>query len=431
MAVRPEIGLQGRITDIGQSFSNALLGINRIQGIKQGITEAPLRARILDAQAQSTEAGVPSEQSISNQRQSEIIKSLGVGAQQIIPDLERGNIDLVVSNLESRRNDLIEQQKTNPNITTEETDEAIRLAKTNPDELLTRSQQAVQLASQLTPSGKTQFGGQQTFKDTKGNLFFGTTKRNPTDGSVQSVLAPIAGGPAQPIGQVSLVSQLGQTAVEKQETLIDTERQKQQVKGDIQTEQEVEKAQRIETETATSRQSLEAGKIRLDETKAKNAEQRKQIIDSKNIRRVEALAAVDQVNGLLKDDKFADAFGKVVTATPPLLRSQSAIDSRAEVDQIIGLLSLESRQKLKGQGTITDSEAKTLEKSATVLADPLISDELARKEFIKVRGIFESSAARNQLKKETRQELQADQLSPEDQAELEQLRALKAQQNGR
>ena len=110
-----------------------------------------------------------------------------------------------------------------------------------------------------------------------------------------------------------------------------------------------------------------------------------------------------QQNGLLKDDRFSVGFGKVATASPDLLKTQNALDVRAEIDQVIGLLSLESRQKLKGQGTISDSETKTLEKSSTVLANPLISDNLARKELTKVRGIFEDAAARNQLKKETKE----------------------------
>jgi hypothetical protein len=86
-----------------------------------------------------------------------------------------------------------------------------------------------QIAIQLGPQGlqqlagqiggaASQFGGQQTFKDTEGNLFFGTTRRDPKAGTVQSILAPIGAGPDQPVGQVSLVSPLGQTVEEKIKT---------------------------------------------------------------------------------------------------------------------------------------------------------------------------------------------------------------------
>ena len=42
-------------------------------------------------------------------------------------------------------------------------------------------------------------------------------------------------------------------------------------------------------------------------------------------------------------------------------------DVDASLDQLEGLLTLEARQKLKGQGTISDSEAKGLAKAATVI----------------------------------------------------------------
>jgi len=86
-----------------------------------------------------------------------------------------------------------------------------------------------QLKSQIGGT-KTQFGGQQTFKDTEGNLFFGTTKRNTATGQVESVLAPISGGDTQPVGQVSLVSPLGQTVEEKIKTDVQVEADKEAAK---------------------------------------------------------------------------------------------------------------------------------------------------------------------------------------------------------
>lgn len=63
-------------------------------------------------------------------------------------------------------------------------------------------------------SAPVQFGAQQTFKDESGNLFFGTTKRNPSTGEVESVLAPID-GKSQPVGQISMAGSYGLTAEEK------------------------------------------------------------------------------------------------------------------------------------------------------------------------------------------------------------------------
>ena len=119
-------------------------------------------------------------------------------------------------------------------------------------------------------------------------------------------------------------------------------------------------------------------KVTIDETKFKNEQKRNDVINAKNARRKEADSAIIQIDDLLGDDRFTKAFGKVVTSTPELLRSQDSIDAIADVNQIKGLITfLESRQKLKGQGTITDSEQKILAQSATVLDNPLISDDRA------------------------------------------------------
>lgn len=83
---------------------------------------------------------------------------------------------------------------------------------------------------------KMQFGGQATFKDSKGNLFFGTTRRNPATGQVESVLAPISGGNIQPEGKVEQVGTYGLTAGEQLMTDVERVRQTEQVKAQTQKE---------------------------------------------------------------------------------------------------------------------------------------------------------------------------------------------------
>lgn len=169
----------------------------------------------------------------------------------------------------------------------------------------------------------------------------------------------------------------------------------------------------LETESAQIAQDIAAKKVTIDETKFKNKEKRDQVINAKNARRKEAGSAIIQIDGLLEGDRFSKAFGKVVTTTPELLRPQESIDAIADVNQIKGLITLESRQKLKGQGTITDSEQKILAQSATVLDNPLISDERARKELRKIKRVFEDSSDRNQLKRETKDRIEAEASAPE------------------
>lgn len=168
---------------------------------------------------------------------------------------------------------------------------------------------------------------------------------------------------------------------------------------------EVVKLEIASTETA---QNIESKRINIDETKFKNEEKRDQVINAKNARRKEADDATLQIDSLLSDDRFSKAFGKVVTSTPELLRSQDSIDAIADINQIKGLITLESRQKLKGQGTITDSEQKTLAQSATVLDNPLISDDRARRELRKIKRVFEDSSDRNQLRRETKDRIEVE-----------------------
>ncbi len=59
-----------------------------------------------------------------------------------------------------------------------------------------------------------QFGAQTTVKDSKGNLYFATQKRDPNTGAVQSVLSPVGDAPASPVGGVQVVGSFGETADE-------------------------------------------------------------------------------------------------------------------------------------------------------------------------------------------------------------------------
>ena len=184
---------------------------------------------------------------------------------------------------------------------------------------------------------------------------------------------------------------------------------KVQQKGDIaQVVSDVNVGEVVKLETASTEtaQNIESKRINIDETRFKNEEKRDQVINAKNARRKEADGAIVQIDDLLSGDRFSKAFGKVVTSTPELLRPQDSIDAIADVNQIKGLITLESRQKLKGQGTITDSEQKILAQSATVLDNPLISDGRARRELRKIKRVFEDSSDRNQLKRETKDRIE-------------------------
>ena len=153
-------------------------------------------------------------------------------------------------------------------------------------------------------------------------------------------------------------------------------------------------------QTTSGALDISTDQLALDEATRKRETEISQSTATKTAALAEADGAIDRIDGLLSKNRFTSGFGKSVILTPDLAKSQASLDVIAELDQIRGLVSLESRQKLAGQGTISDSESQTLEKSATVLSNPLISNSLARSELIKIRGVFESVKKRNQLKEQ-------------------------------
>jgi len=163
-------------------------------------------------------------------------------------------------------------------------------------------------------------------------------------------------------------------------------------KADIKTAQKVEEVQKTETQTETGKAEVEKLKTQLaDQQKKLDAAGRKE--EAGAVAAVnDAVTAIDAIDGLLADENYKSIYGGVQGRLPTI--TQGSLDAEAKRDQVVGLLSLESRQKLKGQGTITDQEAATLERSATTLANPNISDEAARKEINRVRKIFTQAKSR-------------------------------------
>jgi hypothetical protein len=114
--INPLIPLQAQAPDLGATFSNVLLNIKNLDQIRQGRAEAPTRQRLLEAQTGAA------EQAASEQVKSDRFKSVVMGAL----DINRQPDDQSkLKAAKRRRDDLLEQQKTNPNINTVDTDEYI------------------------------------------------------------------------------------------------------------------------------------------------------------------------------------------------------------------------------------------------------------------------------------------------------------------
>mgnify|MGYP003642532959 FL=1 len=71
-------------------------------------------------------------------------------------------------------------------------------------------------------SSPSQFGDSTTFKDEKGNLYFGTQARDPNTGNVTSRLSPIGKAPEKHVGRLEQVGAYGQTASERAGSKVST-----------------------------------------------------------------------------------------------------------------------------------------------------------------------------------------------------------------
>lgn len=124
MALDPRLSLGVRTANVGEAFSNALLNVQRLQGIQQ----QPLRNRLLEAQTGQAEAGVTEGQQINK------IRSLAVFANDISGDLLNNDLgairaktvqrigqDLPNQGLASTESqDLLNNVIDNPNLTDEQ-----------------------------------------------------------------------------------------------------------------------------------------------------------------------------------------------------------------------------------------------------------------------------------------------------------------------
>jgi hypothetical protein len=226
MAIDPRITSGIRVPDAGNVIAKFNQNMQNNAEQKRIAELHPLRVQQVE---QVVDAGAAQAADAAAQRKLKSINDFTIGNQSIINDaVSTGDSTQLKGALVKRREQLVQQ-----GLPTDETDEAIiMLGQNNIDGVVSSMRDSVNLYNQSLGQGQasTQFGGQKTFKDSKGNLFFGTTKRNPNTGEVQSVLSAVNGSGSQPEGQVSLVTSAGETANERDKSKINVAQQTQDIK---------------------------------------------------------------------------------------------------------------------------------------------------------------------------------------------------------
>jgi len=139
---------------------------------------------------------------------------------------------------------------------------------------------------------------------------------------------------------------------------------------------EVEDRRRFDVQQATSTATLKA----LKETQEKRDQEQKVLTEASGI--------INLARGLLGSDLGGITGKERIKGFIPGTISRT---QKAQALELINKLSLGEREKLKGQGTVSDFEGKMLGKAATALTFDL-SEEAFKQELSKIMGVFQTAA---------------------------------------
>lgn len=147
--------------------------------------------------------------------------------------------------------------------------------------------------------------------------------------------------------------------------------------------------------TALAYQNIEDAKLGREKTRAEIEKIKSETGEKTTLTKQKVSELLDSYtlsNEILNDPNLSIAIGKSSVLDPRNYIPGSNVQLvKNKINQLTSLLSLESRQKLKGSGQISDYESRILAQAATALGTNL-SDEAFGNELRKIRGIFATSA---------------------------------------
>lgn len=243
MALDPRISLAVQAPNVTPAINlfNQAMQQKRANDLMPGQLE--LQQQQIQARQQANQAGALNLENAQDATDLKSIAQFGAMNEDLLVAAENGDSLPLQKALAARARDLMSSNRS-----PSQTLEALQLIQSGDVKTAVSGfRNAGKVAKQQGLLGSTQkpvqFGAQQTFKDSKGNLFFGTQKRNPDTGNVETAFSSVSADPnMQPEGQLSLVSGLGQTAQEKQATEIKTTEIVENVKANAKGKSEAVKA---------------------------------------------------------------------------------------------------------------------------------------------------------------------------------------------
>lgn len=200
MALDQRLILGGQTVDVGSVIGSALQNAARIQGLQQNRAIAPLQQQLMQQQIAGGETDLAS-QAVELQQQ----KFVNLANQSKLALNAFDNKDTA-----GVLNAINNAFPTDP----KQRQEAIELLQNDPAMFRRRVEGISQALTAQKPQNF-QFGSSLTVRDSQGNEYTQTQRRNPATGSVDSVLTPIGRAPAQPVGGIEIVGSTGETPAER------------------------------------------------------------------------------------------------------------------------------------------------------------------------------------------------------------------------
>ncbi|NNE58079.1 MAG: hypothetical protein HKN36_08235, partial [Hellea sp.] len=252
---------------------------------------------------------------------------------------------------------------------------------------------------------KKQFGGQVEYKDAKGNIFYGTTIRDPSSAEVRANVVAADGSGRSPEGKLEIVGSTGQTAAEQLETFgkkKDIERKSDVTEAlDIQQGKveilEASRGKQLEMEKL--RQDIDAGAFRTSEAMLAASEQKEKAAQTKEtIKRL--------TDELIKNKKGLESYvGPVSQITPTLM--PDTLKARTDFEQLKSILTVDNLKMMTG--VLSESDIKILAAVAGGGLDPFGDDATVYSEIQRIGDAISrelSAPSSNDLTEEEMQELE-------------------------
>ncbi len=204
------IVFQTKHADIQDTYRNSLNNVAKRDAIKNNRLLAPVKQELYEAQTEQTQLANDTT------REKQRFQSMYTLANQVAPFFEvEGGIEQLKTVMLERIADIQERRLSGEVIDSNESEQFYQALSTNPELAKQMVVQTLQMGQQMGGGGNAQFGSSKTVKDSAGNLYQVTDRRNPSTGGVSTAYAPISpDAPQQPVGQVDLVGSSGMTSGE-------------------------------------------------------------------------------------------------------------------------------------------------------------------------------------------------------------------------